>query len=527
MKLPRLLGWLVPLLPLGVGLGAGERAPPPPDEGIYELPPFVTYGYRKDTNWRYAEIPGFEVLSQCSDRETRAIVGALWRGRQLVLPEAMRPHFSLPMTVVLYNQPGSAGGDLPSFGNEKGKNELTSHWKNLIKRTLEDRESFALNLWPGSFDYSASFRYDLFTLLRRRVPEAPTWLEEGLFGSYGVYREGVFWNESRSAKAAYPSLWCSVTEGEEAIRMAAQAHRQFAGGKRPTSGSSLLAYIPELPALFEQPPPKDDTAWDRWAATVALFIRWGTYDCPPTQVEQFWRFAGSACSEGVTETLFKECFGGRSYRDVQIELSWYLPIALKGEGKATASDVAPLPKFALTDATPAQIARVRGEWERMEAAALAPHFPKAAAKYRELAARTLTQPAALSDVRVQASLGLLALEQGELAKARTHLEKAVAGKAAGPRPYFELARLRWEADRLGGSGKLPPEKLTEVIDLILAAERQQPSLAAVYLLLAEALKQVPTPTGEQRAALERGRQLFPRHAAVQAALARLGDTAAP
>jgi hypothetical protein len=525
----RFLCWLaITLLPAGAMLATQVTTKPAGDD-IYELPPFVTHGFTMGTNWRHVEIPGYEILSQCSDRETREIVAALWRGRQLVLPEAMRPRFSLPMTVVLYNQPGSAGGGLASFGSRQAPREIQPHWINLIKRTLEDRESFALNLWPGSFNYSAAFRFDLFTLFRRRTPAVPTWLEEGMFGGYGVYREGVYWYESSGTKGVHVAIWCSAEEAKGAVGFYQEDISKgkasvYKTGIWPKSGSRLQTYLVELPALFEQPPPAEDTPeWHRWAATLALFVRWGTYDCPEAQVAQFWRFAERACSEVVSETLFKECFGGRSYAEIRAELSWYLPLALTRQGEATAYDVKPVPKLPLKDATGVQIARVRGEWERMEAAALAARFPEVAAKYREQAARTLViSPKDSSlDPRVQASLGLLALGNGDFAAARAHLELAVAGKVPGPRPYGELARLRWMEGRLDDTGRLPPEKLAGVVALIMAAEQQQPPLASIYLLLVEALKQGPAPDAEQRAALERGRKYFPRNAEVQAAIVRL------
>lgn len=466
----RSLGFLALL-----GLASALRGAEPKDE-IVELPPFlVTPLVNLGTSWRHGTLDGYEVLSQCSDRETREIAWALWRGRQLVLPPSMRPRFALPMTIVLFNQQGSAGGNLATLGLKRGAGEINRHWTNLSKRVLEDRESFALNLWPDSFTYSAAFRFDLFTLLRRRTPAAPAWLNEGLFGGYGVHREGVYWYESSSKKGVHVAAWCSREEIRTAVRVMMEEEDIYKKRRWPRMPSQLVNYLVDLPILFEGPPPaKHEPAYDRWAATLALFVRWGTYDCPQTQVDQFWRFAERACSEVVTEPMFKECFGGRSYAEVRAELSWYLPIALTQMGEATAYDLPAMPKLRLEDATPIQIARVRGEWERMESVALAPRYPDLAKSFREQAARTLNQPKATVDPRVQASLGLLALDAGDLVKAREHFEKAVAGKVPGSRPYSELARLKWTAARLDNTGTLPPAVLAEVTDLILAAERQPP-----------------------------------------------------
>jgi hypothetical protein len=209
--------------------------------------------------------------------------------------------------------------------------------------------------------------------------------------------------------------------------------------------------------------------------------------------------------------LFRECFG-RSYADVHAELSWYLAIALDEEVTAPAHDVLPVPDFRLREATPAEIARLRGEWERIEATALAARFPELATDYREQAASTFNR-AYLNgsrDPRLLASMGLLALDTGELVPAARYLEQAVAGKVAGVRPYLEMARLRWAAAVSDETGAVPPAVLAGIISLLLTAEKQGPPQATVYLLLAKAVTQSGQVTPEQAAALRRGLTFFPR-----------------
>jgi hypothetical protein len=295
---------------------------------VIELPPFVVTGFAFGPNWRYASIPGYEIITQCSDAESRAIIESIHRGRQLMLASELWTDFAVPMTVVLFNQPMVSSGQPASFGSVQGPGETGRHWTNLIKRTLDDRESFALNLWPGSFNYSSTFRFHTRTLLRRRAPAVPAWLNEGLMGSFGVYREGVYWHEASRTKLLIAANWHSAEEIKTATTRAlsGEAARQLARRPLALSPSPLLPFLSEFSVLFESDPPEaDDPAAPRWACTAALFARWGIYGrSRPEQAAEFWRFADRASREPVTEQLFRECFG-QSYAEVRNELAWYLP----------------------------------------------------------------------------------------------------------------------------------------------------------------------------------------------------------
>ena len=481
---------------------------------VIELPPFVVTGFAFGPNWRYASIPGYEIITQCSDAESRAIIESIHRGRQLMLAPELWTDFAVPMTVVLFNQPMVSSGQPASFGSVQGPGETGRHWTNLIKRTLDDRESFALNLWPGSFNYSSTFRFHTRTLLRRRAPAVPAWLNEGLMGGFGVYREGVYWFEASRTKLLIAANWHSAEEIKTATTRvtSGEAARQLAQRPRALSPSPLLPLLSELPAVFESDPPEaEDPAAPRWACTAALFARWGIYGrSRPEQAAEFWRFADRASREPVTEQLFRECFG-QSYAEVRNELAWYLPIALTRDEIASA-EMNPPPKIKFRAATNAEVARVRGEWERMESAALAVQFPELAESARIQAAATLnrTYKSGNRDPRLLASLGLLAMDAGDYQAAPDHFEAAVAGRVIGPRVYLETARLRWAASSLDDQGTLSPEVLAGVIDLLMTAEQQGPPIAAVYLLLANATAQARLVTPAQADALRRGLAFFPR-----------------
>lgn len=484
---------------------------------VVELPPFVVTGFAFGPNWRYASIPGYEIITQCSDRESRAIVEAIIRGRQLMLAPDFWTDFAVPMTVVLFNQPPVSSGQPASFGSIRGPGERGRHWTNLIKRTLDDRESFALNLWPGSFHYTSTFRFHTRTLLNRRAPSVPVWLNEGLMGAYGIYREGVYWFEESRTKLLIEGIWHSREEIDAVDALLKKYGAKISDRSRWLQPAPLLPFLAEFPDLFENAPPGiDDPAVPRWACTASLFARWGVYGRKePEQAAQFWRFADRASRELVTEQLFRECFG-QSYAEVRTELSWYLAIALSQQ-ETSGAKLAPPPRIKFRDATHAEVARVRGEWERMEAAALAASFPELAESARIQATATLSRAykGGDRDPRLLASLGLLAMDADEYQVAHDHLEAAVAGRVIGPRVYLETARLRWAAASLDDQGTLAPEVLAGVIDLLMTAEQQGPPMAAVYLLLANATAQARLVTPAQTNALRRGQAFFPRLSGLQ------------
>lgn len=486
-----------------------------------ELPPFVVTKVMEGPGWRYASIPGFEILSEASDRETREVVAALWRGRQLVLPPEMQPQFSVPMTVVVFRQPPGANAAPGGLGLVQGQGEIRSHWTNVIKRTISDRESFAVNLWDRRFEYSPAFRYDIRTLLWRRTPAVPEWLSVGLFSPAGVHREGVYWDEDTSQKRVHLAVWGSRLEVKLVRRLRREATEQLAKTPPINAVSPMEGYLCDLRDVLEQPVPDPaDANYARWVYTQGLFVRWGAFAESAERRAGFWRLANRACAEPVSERLFMECLG-LTYAQAQRELGWYLVVALQTEASAPV-EMRPMPRVVFKDASHAEFARVFGEWQRIEARALAADFPEFAKTYRERAGETLTRTKMFKDARrdprTAASLGLLALETQEFARAHELLEEAVRAKVAGPVVYLEAARLRW-AERVGGETEtLSASDRAGISELLLIAESQTPAMAAVYVTLAKLVRTTNALTPAETAALRRGLTHFPQDLTTRAIL---------
>lgn len=496
---------------------SGNIAEPPAGQAV-ELPPFVVTHVVEGPAWRVASIPGFEILTQCSDRETREIAAALWRGPQLTLPPALRPQRTVPTVVVVFDQVPYQAEHPGTLGSSRYPGEINRHWTNVIKRSVDDRESFAVNLFKSSFDYTPIFRFDARTLLRYRVPSAPAWLNEGLFGGYGVHREGVYWDQDLGRRRIHVAAWCSAEELAKANEMPLSEAEYFLSqkpGLRPRSVASTFVF--DLAQLFVEPAPKiGDQMLPRWASTAALFVSWGAFAPSAERRDAFWRFAEMACAQPVTEEMFNECFGA-SYAEIQGELGWYLSVASRKEMSVPVS-VTDCPKIQFRDASRADFARLYGEWQRIEGRALAAQFPELAKRYREAAVSTLEKayvnPETPRDPRILASLGLLALDSGKFELARNLLAQASENKAEGPAVFLALARLDWANWMTDDQGTLKDGDRDRVLSLLLKAEQQQPQLFDVYSHLAQLAATNNAIQPAHREALMRGLKNFPKNGAL-------------
>ena len=192
------------------------------NEPAVELPPFVI---AKDAGpqWNYAEADGIEILTQAGSRQSQAVFAGLWRGRRMMVPASLVTRYSVPMTVVVFKQEPEKDTTLATLGSVRREDEPRTHWTNLIKRTASDRESFGMNLWKSDFKYSVTFRFYTNTLLQGRTPAAPGWLQQGLFGPHGLYREGFYWQWGDKFKLVPEARWFAPNEARFAHELRRQA----------------------------------------------------------------------------------------------------------------------------------------------------------------------------------------------------------------------------------------------------------------------------------------------------------------
>ena len=244
-----------------------------------------------------------------------------------------------------------------------------------------------------------------------------------------------------------------------------------------------------------------------------LFFRWAIISGGPTR-EAFWKFAARAAAGPVNEEIFEASFGF-DYAELRDRLSDYLPKAVAATPRINPAPLPPLPPIEVERATPNEIARLRGEWERLAIGHVQRRLPQVREPYIAQARRTLRRAfdAGDRDPRLLATMGLCEIDAGNEGGARQFLEPAIATGVVRPRAYHELARLRFADLRRG----VPETKLfsfTElapILEPLRRAVTQAPPLAEVFTLLAEAWARCElSPNAAEFRELETGARLFAR-----------------
>ncbi len=524
-------------------ISPGGRAAEIGDDIAVALPPFLVEEQIKGPPWRYAEVMGFEVLSRCRDATTRRVVEAHHRLHALlgeILPPALRLQFTVRPTFILYDeelqpassqevirkmlQGGPAGAD-DDFGAMPGARgfrppSTTRRISFLPNLRLWDRDAMAVFMIVRQDDFDASrlsLTHDYVRyLLTGRIPSLPAWFIAGLLTLY----QKTHYDGDRLTLE--PIVWPAYVPPDPA---------KLEPGVEPPVGP--------LPQLFQPPPaapnPKvafdlarllGDQATKAWQAHAALFVRWGLEADHRAHRSAFWRFVERSAVAATSEALFVECFGF-DYAAARARLNAHLPVAVKKDAVFRLDRSARLAPFTLSDATDAQIARIKGDWERMEVPYVRKLSPELAPKYLDLSRRTLRRAydRDYRDPGLLAVMGLAEVDGGNDAGARDFLESAAALGPLRPRANYELARLRFAALRdpaAPGETRLSAEQAASVLHPLFAARAGEPPLPEVYELIAEVWAACAhPPTRGHLAVLDEGVRLFPRRSVLAVRTAEL------
>lgn len=504
------------------------------EEPAIALPPFLVEEAAKGPPWRYASVPGYEILSRCDDGTTRRVVAAHHRLHQVlaaILPPSLQLQWSVPRTLLLYDeelQPAASQEVIRRM--LRGKPEAPPVEIDLPGRrgprlgAPERRISFLPNLRLWDRDGMAVFMivrrdgfdperlaltYDYVAfLLKHRVPALPAWFISGVLD---LYRDSTFEGDTLRAP---PLIWIS------------EAHTNGLKKTPPAAPpvQPLASYLAsELPATDNA----DYTPLQLWRAQAALLVRWGLDSRDHAHREAFFEFARRAAQEPATGALFRACFGF-DLAAADNQLVAYLPQAVRRSPRFRPAKIEHPPAYTLDNATDAQVARIKGDWERLEVPFVQAIAPELGAKYLEQARRTLLRGVerAPADAPLRAVLALCEADAGNLSAAREHLESALqSGGPLRPRAAFELGRLRLaeaQATPAATDGRISSQQLAAVLTPLFQARQGQPALPEVYDLIGEAwAASEATATRAHLAVLDEGLRLFPRRTALMLAAAEL------
>jgi hypothetical protein len=482
---------------------------------VVELPPFIVT--EASTPWRYVAGTKIEVLSRCSDHVTQLFwqrherLMELW---QLVLPPSLEFEKDTPDLILLVNDQTAsslsrqivAGPDaFPDGPAEAGSAESRQRMDsesirflpNVALDDVDDRAVFGLVEERG-FNADTLIFSEARTqfVLRRRLPPLPFWFTEGF------QRLSVDMRFGGDAVEIAPLTWLDGMN-TSGVRADVDFPRTF---------------IP-LADLLESPPPLHDReAYRLWRDEAALLIRWALDGKNAPRRAAFWRYVAWVSREPPSEGMFRDCLGF-GYSDALDQLSDYLIPAIKGTITLRPDKLSSLPAPRIRDATEAEVARMKGEWERLEVRLVRTSHPDYASRYIAQARRTLGDAYAhgIRDGQVLASLGLLECDLGNDAGAASYLTAAAEAHVVRPRVYVELARINYltELAHPAAGTSLDANQLNSALIPLAAAHAQHPPLLAMYALMSEAwARNNATLRPAQFALLDEGLKLFPREAAL-------------
>jgi hypothetical protein len=476
-------------------LGAAPLAAPTPQgphaTGIIELPTFVVTDSRElpaPESWRYAQIPGLEVLSTVSERDTRRFVVDFMRLRQvleIVWPAITRGPPAQPGMLILCG-PGNAFDSFMPAGPVGAAARPTSVFLqeadraaivvDFVKERFDDRVIPAGTALPAAplpaepvedappagagfmneNDPFREFYLQYFrSVIRRGGTAAPPWLEEGLV-----------------------QVLASVQFSKEEIALGRL--QDGAGGQRPDEFTIRLARQPLLDPdrMFAAVAPEGGDALTYSPQCYAfvhlcLYGKKGIYQAP---LEKLVR---RAATEPVTEKVFQECFG-LSYAQMGTLLRSHISYAahqyIQLRAARGSSLLADVPAFTVREATQAEIGRIKGDAYRMGGHA-------GRARLALIAPYIRGEP----DAALLASLGLFMQDAGDRERGRKFLEASVAAGVDRPLAYLQLARARLADAKaaLAPGATLETKAVETACAPLRAAAARPPALPEIYELLGE------------------------------------------
>lgn len=477
--------------------------------------------------WTYFRVPGFEVISHCPDSFNETYARALERAtaaRLAVLPASFWGDPPTPMKIVLYNRKPDRGDGF-SRGSPIDLSWVSSEGGSLGPVSVV--HSYPVSVGDGDTFINCGNYWDVrvggdnFTVdpdsairIEERVPKLPSWFIAGMEGQFGIYPNLIFQSSVFTSSLVLPSaVW--VSTGKTLALQAEAREARKDGNARVTTEMLPLGEIFGGGA--------GERAGDLWNSQAALVVRWGLYASGKRQA--FLDFVDEAAREPTTEEQFRRHMG-IGYDEALAQLGAYLPRAV-AEPIRVPIATPPEGPLEIREASSVEIARIVGEWGRLEGRTLGMENLDYQRECLDQADRLFEKiyRRGNSDPLFLAAFGLYELQVGDSVRARDVLQRATDAGVVRPRAYVELARIRLE-DALPtnqeGIGDLGEADFTEITGLLTTARVQMPSLLATYDVLARALEHAPRKLDlEQIRPLEEATVLFPRNAALAYRLANL------
>ncbi len=506
---------------------------------IVELPKFVVTDTRElppPESWRYAQISGFEILSNANEREARRLVrdfDLFRRALAEVWPVPERTH--RPTMLILCGRRDA----FDVFARrEASRVEMAS--ASMFARNPEqaaivlDLQMKTLDVFvddvgvdpTGSTDFGLVsvehnkqlYREYVYHLLSAAAPRAPAWFEEGMaqlvmamkFDLHSITFGQLEDPNTLSTSAAAVAGINSAGDTDPDLPAVASAPAEDRDFNVALVRRALVPFDQFFAVKHGDPETRNPLGNNRWAKQAYAFVHMCLYGRGGRFQQPFATFLQRlGRGEAPTEELFKECFG-MTYRSMMLELRGYIQFtdykaqvfrAPKGKGLTAPEDVV------FREATQAEVGRIKGEalmlTGRNDEARLAMIAPYIRGE---------------RDPDLLASLGLVELLVGTNERARRLLEAAATASVSRPRVYLELGRLRFaEAAQAPAADddRLSPAQTDAVLEPLRKGRTLPPPMPALYELAADALlASAQAPAKEDLRMLVEGVNTFPRRSAL-------------
>lgn len=519
---------------LGVAASGEARAAEETVGPVIELPKFIVTDSRElppPEAWRHAEMPGFEILSNASDKATQRLLKdfALFKqalGYAWPIPDRS----SGPTLLILCGRGGKFDAFVPD-----GKAAVDSALASVFLHDREqsaiviDFETTTLNIAGGdttndaatgtdstqiSVDHNKQlYREYVRYLLSKSEPRSPAWFEEGMaqiimamkFDRTQIVIGQLEDPNTISAQAgAIQAINAGATADDADAAQLAGAPAEDRDFNAALQRKALVPMDKFFAVAHDAPEALNPLGNNRWAKQAYAFLHLCLYGRGGRYQKPFAQFLQRLGKEPVSEALFKECFG-MDYKKMLFELRGYIDFTdykIFGLNAKKGESLPVPPPLVLREATQAEVGRIKGEALMM-------------AGHREKARAALIAPYTRgeSDPPLLAALGLFDHAVGEDERARKFLDAAVAKNVVRPAAYLEQARFRYNdavAKPGAADGKFSPAQVTAVLAPLLVARTQPSPSAGIFELAADTwFRSAAIPTREDLLLLTEGVQRFP------------------
>jgi len=478
----RLLGVLLALAAPAAAAAAGS---------VVVLPAFEVKDMRP---WLYAEVPGLQVLSLASVRETQNFAQRLqdtgWL-TPLLLPPGVDRNLTPPSSLFLRHFAGDALAAKISAKIGSSTFSFSIYWDD-VSITFPTEE--ASRAWSAGRDFLS---IDFMRVAGLTVPHVPIWYRDGmgelLRSASGNVRSVSFpgrtWRQPLDSANRNPGLdpYAAVDPPRMTV-------------------AELLSVQPDPGSMsYRQISPEDR---QRYLRGATLFAHWGFFDNGGKRRAAFLELVGEASYGPPDEATVKRLLGF-TLKELQTRLDRY------ASGVSSAQIFAPkdlplsIPALA-RPATRGEVARIVGEaYLRLAESA----SPADATTYLDNARELLddARDAGEADPGVFQQLGMLAASSKEEDKAIEWLQRAVDGDIQRPTAYVALAGLRLkQLESENPNVALSAADTAAIWALLKKADAMRPRLGNTYGLgLAMWQNSWVRPKGEDLALLADGVDAFP------------------